>query len=810
MATNHDRSRVLPMFGEGHIPPKRNHDVGDDDSGFVEVILLLLRSWPYIRPQFLGRWFIPGVGVESRVADTIAAAGYQFGYAPPLVLAIAVAGPLTGYVPATFGFPQFLLYIPVAGMTFGITLMAYGSGRGVALGTALLILGGIGANVSASFAIDGWADGVYAATVTVACIAGWMVQVRSGEDGFEYRIRVATHLVYFYAINFTQRFVALALGIILADLLNQNVLQNEPIAPGLADLFGVPEWARGAITELTNEQRHSLKWLYVQISLGAYLIQLPFALINPYYNLWIMQQINQDLRLALVERWHQLSLSYHSDHRTGDSIFRIYQDSAQVTSVIDRLIGLTLACMSYLTCVVLVTLLDPWLGLFAVTLVVPALLWSRWAMPRMRVRALTYRAAASDVTSTIQESFGAVRLIKAFGAADRAERRFEDDSVIAFNAAYRVRVLIAFVTIIMYTVAATFFIGGEFLMAIWAHRAQPTFATELIGLIGVSFVVWNLASFSWTRDQFREASTDVRGILRGWMTAQDMAMGLRRVFDILDIEPDVQDQQGAVPFDHFREAIRFEHVRFAYDRSRPVLTNVTFSATPGTITAIIGPTGSGKSTLMALLLRLFDPHGGAISIDGRNLREFQVDSLRKNIAIALQENALFAMSIADNIRYVAPDASEQNVMEAIRVSAMTEYVAALPHGINTVLSDRGGKLSTGQRQRLSIARAVVRDTPIVILDEPTAALDAATEHTVMDNLAAWGRGDSKRGEGKAIFIITHRISTVRRADNILYLDAGEIVENGNHETLMAIDGGRYRAFVEAESHLTHHTVGESS
>ena len=287
-------------------------------------------------------------------------------------------------------------------------------------------------------------------------------------------------------------------------------------------------------------------------------------------------------------------------------------------------------------------------------------------------------------------------------------------------------------------------------------------------------------------------------------------MGLRRVFDILDIEPDVQDQQGAVPFDHFREAIRFEHVRFAYDRSRPVLTNVTFSATPGTITAIIGPTGSGKSTLMALLLRLFDPHGGAISIDGRNLREFQVDSLRKNIAIALQENALFAMSIADNIRYVAPDASEQNVMEAIRVSAMTEYVAALPHGINTVLSDRGGKLSTGQRQRLSIARAVVRDTPIVILDEPTAALDAATEHTVMDNLAAWGRGDSKRGEGKAIFIITHRISTVRRADNILYLDAGEIVENGNHETLMAIDGGRYRAFVEAESHLTHHTVGESS
>ena len=240
--------------------------------------------------------------------------------------------------------------------------------------------------------------------------------------------------------------------------------------------------------------------------------------------------------------------------------------------------------------------------------------------------------------------------------------------------------------------------------------------------------------------------------------------------------------------------IRYEDVSFAYEPDRPVLDGVSFTATPGSITAIIGPTGSGKSTLMALLLRLFDPDRGTVSIDGRKLADYRVDSLRGNIAIALQENVLFALSVRDNIRYAAPDASDQRVLEAVRVAGMDDYVAGLPHGLDTVLSDRGGKLSSGQRQRLSIARAVVRDTPILVLDEPTAALDAATEHRVMQRLAEWGKG-------RAIFLITHRISTIRRADNILYLDAGRIAESGDHDGLMSREGGRYRAFVETEETL---------
>ena len=791
------------MFGPGYLPPELNPSIEQDKSGFRDVLYLFLRSWPYIRYYLLGRWWVPRKGIGKTTAEVLASEGYSFAYSPFLVATVVLAGPVTGFVPASLEWPWFLMYIPmiaIAGSMFGLAFAP--PGRWQAASVVAVILSGIGVVTFSGFFMVGWPPKLYGTAVIAACIFGWTVQFRirhNGETRLEFRVRAATHLVYFYAINFGQRFLALALALILGDLVNQNLLQGEPLAPSLqkiAMFFGVPEWAYSSAEELTREQKVELMWLYVKIELLIWVTQSPLnTFVNPYYNLWIMQQINQDLRIALVERWHQLSMSYHSGHRTGDSIFRIYQDSAMVTSVIGHLLAMTLATGSYLTCVVLVTLLSPWLGLMAATLLLPGFMWAYWAMPRMRVRALAYRAAASDVTSTIQEAFGAIKLIKAFGTRKRAQKRFEDDAIIAFNAAYRVRILIALVTIVMYTLAATFFIGGEFAMAMWANRGDPVFAAQLIGLLGLSYVVWNLATFRWAEGQFRESSGDIRWVLRGWMMAQDMAMGLRRVFDILDIEPDVKDKPNAVPMTGFEREIRFDNVRFAYEPGRPVLDNVSFSAAPGTITAIIGPTGSGKSTLMTLLLRLYDTQAGTISIDGRDIRDYEVESLRNNISIALQENVLFAMSVRDNIRYVAPGADDDAVREAVRVACMDDYVNGLPRGLDTVLSDRGGKLSTGQRQRLSIARAVVRDTPILILDEPTAALDAVTEHKVMTNLAEWGRG-------RAIFLITHRISTIRRADNILYLDGGHIVESGDHGTLMETEDGRYRAFVDAESHLT--------
>ena len=609
------------------------------------------------------------------------------------------------------------------------------------------------------------------------------------------------HLIYYYFVDFLQRFINFVLGLVMVDLLNQTIFQAQllsdltmslPILPWLAESLGYP---LGAIGELSEAQRLDMIWLYVGILVGAWVLQFPLNFFKGIYMVWILQRINQDLRLALVERWHRLSLNYHSDHRVGDSIYRIYQDSAQVTAVIQRLVAVVQALMTYFTCVFLVSLLSPWIGLIAISVVIPGLLWARWAMPRMRVRSLIARATNSDLTSRIQEAFNSFRIIKANSASTRVQNLLEQDSAIAFNAAYRARSIVAFVTIIMFTIASAFLIGGEFTMAWWANQSNPTWASELMALVGVSFVVWNLAAFNWTKGEFDQASGSVRWLMRQWLQAQDLAMGLQRVFDILDIEPDIEDQAEAVPLDAIRDEIRFDRVSFNYEPDRPVLSDVSFAAKPGTVTAIVGPTGSGKTTVMSLLLRLYDPASGTITIDEHHINQYQIQSLREKVAIALQENVLFASSVRDNIRYVVPDADEDAVRNAVRVACMDDYIDGLPFGLDTILGDRGGKLSTGQRQRLSIARAVVRDTPILILDEPTAALDAATEHRVMSNLAEWG-------QDRVIFLITHRISTIRRADNILYLDEGQIIENGDHTTLMSIEDGRYRAFVDAESNLS--------
>ena len=800
-ATEIRASRALPIMGPGELPPDKMKSVSDDDSGFIAVIKLFLRSWPYIRPQLLGRWYVPGEGIEDQVADTVAGSGYRFGYAPILVAVVAIAGPLIGIVPRSLDSPYYYLYVPIVVLCLSMALMTYSKGRAQIWGAIAAVFSGFMTNISAIYLVEGWIDGFYAIAVTLAAIFGWVVQYRVQNRRIEFRIRTGTHLCYYYLIEFIQAIIGFFFGLVLVDLMNQSLLQGEPLAPGVAKWLGLPELSIDAISALTNEQRYDLLFLWVQLQVILLLLNSVIGVINSYYRMWILQRINQDLRVALVERWHQLSLNYHSEHRTGDSIFRIYQDSAMVTNVIEQLINASRMVINYFIAVFVVSLLSPWVGILAALLVFPALTWAHIAMPRVRVRSLVYRSATSDVTSNVQEAFSAIKLIKAFGTADRVQEKFERDSITAFNAAYRVRNLIALITIVMFTVAACFMVLGESLMAYWASQDRQTFAHGLIALVGVSFVIWNFASWDWTRGQYRGSANHLRGLLRNWMTAQDIAMGLRRVFDILDIEPDITDRPDAVPLKGFGKEIKFDDVHFRYEHERPVLDGVSLSATPGSVTAIIGPTGSGKSTLMSLLLRLYDPQSGSISIDGRDIREYQISSLRNNIAIALQENLLFGMSVRENIRYVVPNATDEQVDEAIRVAAIDDYVNQLPNGIDTILSDRGGKLSTGQRQRLSIARAIVRNAPVLVLDEPTAALDAATEHRVMSNLLDWVR-DTTQKEGRAIFLITHRISTIRQADNIVYLEDGKIIESGDHDALMDLPEGKYRAFVEAESNLT--------
>ena len=809
------QARALPFWGEADTPPEPPPGKAPEEQGFVAVLRIFVRTWPYLWPQIVGRWReLP----RNKAAEGDAAAdgAWSFRHVPPLVTVLTALGPLLWLEPPGSDWRHDLLLAGTLLMTALVWALLFVRGRAYLWTSFALVLVGTAAFVFALFGVAGLADSLYVGLVAAGCVCIWVQQYRFDGGRLRFRVRLGSHLVYYFVLVWASTLLTMVIALFSVDLISQSILQAEPLTPFLADFIGRSELAGEAqpgagaesvepdagaaepnidLAPLTAEQRHSLKWIYAVFMVFGWFAQLPVMMLLPYYYIFIMQRVNQDLRMALVERWLGLSLRYHSDHRVGDSVYRIYQDSAQVTAVIGNVTQSMQMLSTYAIGVVFLAALDPILGSMALSIVLLAVVWGRWFSPRMRERSLASREANSDFTSRVQETFAAIRVIKAYGAADREQERLERDSVRAFNASFRVRSLMAVVGIVTFSIAAAALLTAQFLMAVWAAGERETFATALVALVGLSFVTWNLSAYNWAQEQIGASSVSVRNLVTLWSQAQDMAMGLDRSFDILDIEPDVKNAPDAAPMGPFRRQIRFDNVDFAYEPDRPVLRDVSLAVEPGSITAIVGPTGSGKSTLVSLLLRLFDPDSGTVSIDGVDLRKLDVDSLRGNVSVALQENVLFGMSVRDNIRYVVPDASDERVLEAARVACVDEYVAGLPEGLDTVLSDRGGKLSTGQRQRLSIARAIVKDAPILILDEPTAALDAYTEHRVLERLSAWG-------EDRAIFLITHRISTIQQADRILYLDGGRIVENGSHDELMAVDGGRYRSFVETEARLS--------
>ncbi len=602
------------------------------------------------------------------------------------------------------------------------------------------------------------------------------------------------HLATFVGLNILVGLLLIVVYFVGYDLIENKILQGDRLQPVQASvLFLGDEYVTTGVEDepkLSDEQRKRVRNGVLIIGVLTWLLLTSYSAAARYYQAFIFQRINQHLRVEMMRRVERLSLKYHNHARTGDAMYRVYQDSATITNILVWLILTpSRAIASLVAAIVLLLFFSPWFALLIIAAGIPIAYLMRRMIPKVRESARAARELNSDLTSRIQESLAAIRVIKANAAEERMMARFQRESQHALDAAYQMRLNISLLMLGVLLIGFSAFLIAEYFMATWALAEKSTFLGGTVAFVG--FAVWNLGAYRSATVKGDEASRTIWELAFLWSVIQDLAVGLKRAFYLLDLEPGVVEVEKPAPFPTNLETVRFDDVSFSYEPEVGVLSGVNLEASRGTVTAIVGGTGCGKSTLMSMLLRLYDPDNGRILLNDIDLREIGVDSIRSNTAIALQQNALFAMSVADNIRYTDDDATDEAVVDAARIACADEFILDMPEGYATELGERGGKLSTGQRQRLSIARAVLRDTPILILDEPTASLDAETEQRVIRNLADWGRD-------RIVFIITHRLSTIRNADQIAFLEDGKIRELGTHQELIDRQGA-YNQFVLAET-----------
>ena len=603
------------------------------------------------------------------------------------------------------------------------------------------------------------------------------------------------HFLALLALNLLLLGFGTAVGFLSFDVLMDSVGRAEPLSAMQAGVMLLPEAGYVGVEALSEAARLEVLFRFLIVSAVIIVTTTSAFTLLTMYKVWILQRVNQDLRVTMVRNAEDLSLRFHSRTSAGDGIYRVFQDSAMVTAVVDHVVVQPIIAISMMALQIAVaTLFSPYFAFLMLLASVAVLALALVVTPRLRTWSQAARRANAELFTRVQETFQGIQAIKAYGFEGANLGRFQNESIKALDTAFALRRDFAALKVVVSYLLALLLFATDYLATQYVLEEGAVFGASLLVLFGMSVTQWTVAVHQARASRISAFALHFEELVRVWCYAQDMAVGLGRAFWLLAQQPEVSDPAEPVDFPAAREGVRFSGVDFGYAPDVPVLRGFDFAARTGEVTALVGESGTGKSTAMALLLRLFDPDAGSVAIDGVDLRSVRVADLREHVAIALQENVLFPTSIADNLRYATPAATDAEIREAADVACATQFIEALPDGFETVLGVGGALLSTGQKQRLSIARALVRGAPVLVLDEPTASLDAQTERQVFANLRAWA-------VGRVVIVITHRMSTIRTADRIAVLADGGVVEAGTHDELVG-RRGRYHDLVTA-SEATH-------
>ncbi len=556
--------------------------------------------------------------------------------------------------------------------------------------------------------------------------------------------------------------LAAVLGETVTDLLEpwplkivvDNLLQSKPL----------PSWLAGIVSHLGQDKLAVLNFAVVSVAVIA-IIGAISSYTEKYLTTSVGQWVMHDLRRTLYQHIHHLSLAEHDEKRTGDLISRVTSDIEAVQDFIaTALLGILVDALTIAGMVAWMFYHNARFALIALSIVPALFLVVFFFTKRIKKASRAVRQKEGELANIVQEVFTSIRVVKAFAREDYEQERFEKQSLENVDTALQARSLKARLSPTVEVLAA---VGTCLVLGYGARMA-------LAGQLSPGDLILYLAYLSKMYKPMRDLS-------KMGDTISKATVSYERIQEVLNAVSRVRDLPRARRAPAFKGRVEFDRVSFSYSPDNPILKDMSFQIEPGQVAAFVGPSGAGKSTIMSLIPRFYDPTSGQVKVDGSDIRGYKLRSIREQMSFVLQDTVLFRVPIWQNIAYGKPEAQRAEIMRAAELANAHEFIEKMPDGYDTMVGERGVSLSGGQRQRIAIARAIIRNTPILLLDEPTSGLDAESEQAVFEALG-------RLMEGKTSIVIAHHLATIQKADVIFVVKDFQLAERGTHAELLAAGG----------------------